>query len=80
MTKAIKRGAERHAALAAPEQLERAGWTIPAWCNALSISRAGFYNLPIPPHTAHVGRRHIVREPPGAYLARVAAAQAGRNV
>jgi hypothetical protein len=55
----------------------RAGWSIPSYCDACNFSRATFYNLPdnLRPRSLKIGKRHIVIEPPGEYLARLASAQ-----
>jgi len=55
--------------------LNAAGWSIPAWCAATSISRASFYLLHHKPRTVKLGRRTVVIEPPDIYLLRVAEAQ-----
>jgi hypothetical protein len=52
-----------------------AGWTIPAWCEATSISRASFYLLAKRPETVKLGRRTVVIESPATYLARIASLQ-----
>lgn len=56
---------------------DRAGWSIPSYCDACNFSRATFYNLPenLRPRSLKIGKRHIVIEPPGEYLARLAEAQ-----
>ena len=56
---------------------ERAGWSIPAYCEACNFSRATFYNLPDDrrPRSLKIGKRHIVIEPPSEFLARLADAQ-----
>jgi hypothetical protein len=54
---------------------QAAGWTIPAWCEATSISRASFYLLAQRPETVKLGRRSVVIESPAAYLARIASLQ-----
>ena len=76
MQKNAKKTATQDSAAAPPEPASRAGWAIPDWCAACSISRATFYNLSVRPRTAHVGRRHVIIEAPGEYLRRVEAAQA----
>ena len=53
----------------------RAGWSIPAFCAACNFSRASFYNLPLRPRSVKLGKRHIVIESPGDYLARLASEQ-----
>jgi len=57
--------------------VERAGWPIPQWCEAVAFSRATFYNLPPErrPRSIKLGKRHIIIEPPAQYMARLAAAQ-----
>ena len=57
--------------------LDRAGWSIPSYCDACNFSRATFYNLPegLRPRSLKIGKRHIVIEPPGEYLARLASSQ-----
>ena len=52
-----------------------AGWNIPSWCNATSISRASFYLLAKKPQTVKLGRRTIVIESPQKYLQRIADTQ-----
>lgn len=56
---------------------DRAGWSIPSYCEACNFSRATFYNLPDDkrPRSLKIGKRHIVIEPPGDFLARLAAEQ-----
>ena len=56
---------------------DRAGWSIPSYCEACDISRATFYNLPANkrPRSLHIGKRHIVIEPPAEFLERLAAEQ-----
>jgi len=49
-----------------------AGWNIPTWCIATSISRAGFYLLAHRPRTVKLGRRTVVIESPQQYLERIA--------
>lgn len=63
---------------ATTSSLARAGWSIPAFCNACDFSRATFYNLPpeLRPQSLKLGKRHIIIEPPGDYLRRLAASQA----
>lgn len=55
-------------------ELKVAGFAIGPWCRAAGYSRATFYNLPVElrPHSVKVGKRHIIRETPEAYLARLA--------
>jgi len=57
--------------------LGRAGWSIPAYCEACDFSRATFYNLPpdLRPRSIKLGKRHIIIEPPSEYLARLATTQ-----
>lgn len=52
-----------------------AGWNIPNWCCATSISRASFYLLAHKPRTVKLGRRTVVIESPADYLERIAQAQ-----
>ncbi len=56
---------------------DRAGWSIPSYCEACNFSRATFYNLPDDkrPRSLKIGKRHIVIEPPAEFLARLAAKQ-----
>ena len=56
-------------------ELSVAGFAIEPWCKAAGYSRATFYNLPqdLRPHSVKIGKRHIIRETPQAYLARLAA-------
>lgn len=54
---------------------QAAGWTIPDWCRATSISRASFYLLAQRPETVKLGRRTVVIESPRDYLARIANSQ-----
>lgn len=56
---------------------DRAGWSIPSYCEACNFSRATFYNLPDKrrPRSLKIGKRHIVIEPPAEFLARLAAEQ-----
>jgi predicted DNA-binding transcriptional regulator AlpA len=56
---------------------DRAGWSIPSYCEACNFSRATFYNLPDDrrPRSLKIGKRHIVIEPPAEFLARLAAEQ-----
>ena len=49
-----------------------AGWNIPSWCAATSISRATFYLLAHKPRTVKLGRRTVVIESPEKYLQRIA--------
>ena len=56
-------------------QKQTAGWNIPSWCNATSISRASFYLLANKPRTVKLGRRTVIIESPEAYLQRVAELQ-----
>lgn len=49
-----------------------AGWNIPNWCAATSISRASFYLLALRPRTVKLGRRTVVIESPKDYLQRIA--------
>ncbi len=58
-------------------QARQAGWRIGAWCRAVGISRSTYYTLPpdLRPPNVKIGKSHIVREDPGAYLARIAHAQ-----
>ena len=49
-----------------------AGWNIPTWCAATSISRASFYLLTHKPQTVKLGRRTVVIESPQSYLQRIA--------
>lgn len=57
--------------------IDRAGWSIPAFCAACDFSRASFYNIPsdLRPRSVKLGKRHIIIEQPSVYLARLAAAQ-----
>ena len=52
-----------------------AGWSIPEWCSATSISRASFYLLAQRPRAVKLGRRTVVIESPHAYLKRIADTQ-----
>ena len=52
--------------------ISRAGWSIPEWCTATSISRASFYLLTHKPQTVKLGRRTVVIESPQSYLQRIA--------
>jgi len=56
---------------------DRAGWSISSYCALCNFSRALFYKLPVDrrPRTLRIGKRHIVIEPPGAYLLRLAELQ-----
>ena len=56
---------------------DRAGWSIPSYCEACNFSRATFYNLPDGgrPRSLKIGKRHIIIEPPSDFLARLAAEQ-----
>jgi len=56
---------------------DRAGWSIPSYCEACNFSRATFYNLPadLRPRSLKIGKRHIIIESPSAYLSRLAEAQ-----
>lgn len=56
-------------------EAQAAGWTIPDWCSATSISRASFYLLTQRPQTVKLGRRTVVIESPATYLARIASIQ-----
>lgn len=56
-------------------QKQAAGWNIPNWCNATSISRASFYLLADKPRKVKLGRRTVIIESPEAYLQRVAESQ-----
>lgn len=60
-----------------PPTTSRAGWTIPNWCSATSISRATFYLLAQRPRTIKLGRRTVIIESPEAYLQRMAESQLG---
>ena len=59
------------------KQVDRAGWSIPSFCEVCNFSRATFYKLPesIRPRSLKLGKRHIIIEPPAEYLARLAEAQ-----
>ena len=63
--------------MSAPKNTDRAGWSIPSYCEACNFSRALFYKLPPDrrPRTLKIGKRHIVIEPPAQFLARLAAEQ-----
>jgi hypothetical protein len=52
-----------------------AGWCIPQWCAATSISRASFYLLAQKPKLVKLGTRTVIIESPADYLARIAASQ-----
>src|SRR5262245_6451652 len=56
---------------------QRAGWDISTWCVACGFSRGTYYNLPHEkrPRSLKIGARHIVIEPPEAFLARLAGEQ-----
>jgi len=56
---------------------DRAGWSIPSYCEACNFCRATFYNLPEDrrPRSLKIGKRHIVIEAPAEFLARLAAKQ-----
>ena len=57
---------------ATEEPATPAGWNVPDWCAATSISRASFYLLAQKPRTVKLGRRTVVIESPQAYLQRIA--------
>ena len=48
------------------------GFRLEAWCRSVGISRSGYYNLEIEPHSVKIGERRIITETPREYLARVA--------
>ena len=58
--------------------IQQAGFSIGAWCAAVSIGRTTFYTLPpyLKPRTVKIGERTIIAESPPDYLARIAAEQA----
>ena len=56
-----------------------AGWNIPNWCAATSISRASFYLLAHKPQTVKLGRRTVVIESPQSYLQRIAELSASQK-
>jgi hypothetical protein len=56
--------------------LSAAGWCIPQWCEATSISRASFYLLVQKPKLVKLGARTVIIESPHAYLQRIATTQA----
>ena len=64
-----------------PSAPDRAGWSIPRFCEECGFSRAHLYNLPqeLQPKSVRLGRRRIIREQPAEFLARVAAAQEAAN-
>lgn len=58
----------------------RAGWRIPKWCEAVSMSRSKYYDLPAEqrPATVKLGKVQIIIEAPADYLRRLAAQQAAQ--
>ena len=60
-------------------EVPQAGYSIPAFCKAISISRATFYNLlgDLRPRSVRLNKRLVIIESPQDYLNRLAAAQQG---
>src|SRR5258708_36774532 len=58
-------------------QAQRTGYSVEAFCVAIGICRASYYNLPpkLQPKSVMLGRRRIIREQPAEYLARIAETQ-----
>lgn len=54
--------------------IERAGYDILAWCEAVGISRATFYKLDgtLKPSQVKIGKRRLIVERPADYMARLA--------
>ena len=54
--------------------LEQAGWHLSAWCRAVNLSRATYYNIPeeMKPASVKIGDRRLIIESPANYLARIA--------
>jgi hypothetical protein len=55
------------------KRIPLAGFAIAAWCRAVGISRATYYNLPsaLQPSSVKIGKRRIIREAPAQYLSRI---------
>lgn len=55
------------------QDISQAGWKIPAWCKAVSISRAAFYTIhdECKPKLLKIGKSTIITEAPGAWLKRM---------
>lgn len=55
----------------------KAGWRYPEYAELVSIGRSKLYAMPdqLQPKSVRVGTLRIIIEPPGEYLARLAASQ-----